>query len=200
MNMARNDTVDQEAPVAEGSSVHQVEGNEHEHEQYVWRRVAAEVGEAIACFDIGTQYFSGKQAFTKDESKAVEWFTKAAELGHAKAQNVLATCYANNRGVELDQEKAIFWWYEAAGQGEAEAQLSLGVLYANGVGVEADEKKAFLYFTKAAEQGHPTAIEWVAECYNAGFAVEKDERKAQELFMEAADAKLCGDFEQVFRK
>lgn len=170
-----------------------------ETEQYVWRRIAAEVGAANADFEIGSQYFSGQGAFLKDESQAVEWFTKSANLGHARAQNVLGTCYANHRGVELDQEKAIFWWNEAAGQGEAESQLSLGVLYANGVGVKKDEKKAFAFFNKAAEQGHPTALEWVAECYKAGFAVEKNDTKAQEFFMEAADARLVGEFEQLLQ-
>jgi len=184
------------APVVETTTV-TADDTTNEDELYVWRRIAAEVGEASANFEIGSQYFSGKASFAKDEVKAVEWFSKAANAGHAKGQNVLGCCHANSRGVEQNQDLAIFWWTKAADQGEVEALLSLGVLYANGMGVIKDERKAFDLFERAADKGNPTALEWVSVCYRAGFVVKQDEQKAQELLMEAADARLCGEFEEM---
>lgn len=46
--------------------------------------------------------------------KAVEWYTKAAEQGHAAAQYNLGNCYYDGEGVEKDLQKAIEWYTKAA--------------------------------------------------------------------------------------
>jgi len=43
----------------------------------------------------------------KDEQKAVEWYQKAAEQGHAKAQNSLGWCYANGTGIDKNGQMAV---------------------------------------------------------------------------------------------
>ena len=73
---------------------------------------------------IGICYHHGK-GVAQDRGKAVEWFTKAAEQGHANGQGSLGTCYEHGEGVAQDVGKAVEWYAKAAEQGLAGAQLSL---------------------------------------------------------------------------
>ncbi len=57
----------------------------------------------------------------RDEKKAVDWFRRAAELGHTMAQRRLATMLREGRGTEADVEGALFWILVAAGLGDVEA-------------------------------------------------------------------------------
>jgi uncharacterized protein len=60
-------------------------------------------------------------------SKAVELFREAAELGYAEAQVALAEMLEAGDGVDIDLQQAIHWYKEAASQGSADAQYCLGV-------------------------------------------------------------------------
>ena len=65
------------------------------------------------CFEFG-------KGTTQNYEKAFEWYLKAAEQGHAKAQYMLGCCY-----FMLDYTQAVHWWRKAAEQGLAEAQEAL---------------------------------------------------------------------------
>ncbi len=53
-------------------------------------------------------------------------YRKAAEQGHANAQNSLAICYENGTGVEkIDLTKAVEWYRLAADQDNMYAQYNL---------------------------------------------------------------------------
>ena len=60
-----------------------------------------------------------------NKKKAVEWWTKAAEQGHAEAQCNLGRCYSDGDGVAMDKKKAVEWFTKAAKQGYAGAQFYL---------------------------------------------------------------------------
>ena len=49
----------------------------------------------------------------RSSSKAVYWYTKAAEQGDVHAQNNLGAAYHNGDGVEQDKNKAIYWFRKA---------------------------------------------------------------------------------------
>ena len=57
--------------------------------------------------------------------EAVEWYRKAAEQGHAQAQNNLAVCLDNGSGCAADKAEAFKWYKKAAEQGIKEAQEAL---------------------------------------------------------------------------
>lgn len=61
----------------------------------------------------------------KDEAKAVDYYTRAAEQDDADAQAALANCYANGIGVEKDHTQAVYWYTKAAEQGRIDAQEAL---------------------------------------------------------------------------
>ena len=57
--------------------------------------------------------------------KAMEWYEKAAEQGHAKAQNNLGVMYRHGRGVDKSGSSAMRWFAKAAAQGFEEAQAAI---------------------------------------------------------------------------
>ena len=141
-------------------------------------------------FSLGKCYYNGI-GVTKDESKAVEWYKKAAEQGLAAAQYNLGVCYEDGKGVPKDERKAVEWYVKAAEQGLAAAQNNLGVCYQNGKGVPKDEKKAVEWYKKAAEQGLAVAQNRLGYCYEHGIGVTIDERKAVEWYKKAAEQGLA---------
>ena len=59
---------------------------------------------------------------SKDDSvKAAEYYEKAANLGHAKAQINLGVCYELGTGVPKDVDLAAQWYRKAADQGNQSA-------------------------------------------------------------------------------
>ena len=57
-------------------------------------------------FEQGDKYYRGK-GVPQDFQKAAEWYQKAAEQGHAKAQFNLGVMYANGEGVSQNYEEAV---------------------------------------------------------------------------------------------
>ena len=58
--------------------------------------------------------------------EATNWFGKAAEQGHAKAQALFGFMYFRANGVSTDYDKAAKWFRKAAEQGEKQEQYLLG--------------------------------------------------------------------------
>ena len=80
---------------------------------------------------MGNCYYYGN-GVEVDYEKAAEWFTKAAEQGHAEAQYNLGFCYENGKGVPQDNEKAVEWYEKAAEQGYDDAIKKLEELKEKG--------------------------------------------------------------------
>ena len=121
-------------------------------------RRRAESGDAAAeCYICGWRYANGRGVIQDDE-KAVEWYQKAAEQGHAIAQYDLSWMYQHGRGVSPNSSEAFQWCRRAAEQGYADAQNTLGwrYQYVKGVGAQ-NYEKAIKWYRKAAEQGHADA-------------------------------------------
>jgi uncharacterized protein len=92
-----------------------------------------------------------------DYAAAASWYRKAADQGHAFAQDRLGFQYANGLGVTQDQAAAASWYRKAADQGHSDAQERLGFQYANGLGVQQDYVTAHMWFNLAAARGNRDA-------------------------------------------
>jgi len=112
---------------------------------------------------------------------------KKAEAGDANAQNDLASCYYNGKGVTQDDKEAVKWWTRGAEQGNARAQYRLGLCYLRGEGLAKDEKEAVKWFAKSVEKGNATAQYNLALCYANGQGVGKDEKEAVKWFAKSAE-------------
>ena len=93
----------------------------------------------------------------KNYAEAVKWYRKAAEQGHATAQNNLGVCYDRGQGVEKNYTEAAKWYRKAAERGNASAQFHLGQCYEFSGEVGIYYVEAAKWYTKAAKQGNENA-------------------------------------------
>ena len=124
-----------------------------------------------------------------DYQEAVEWFRKAAELGHVEAQAMLATLYQSGHqegGVLQSHRKAVEWWRRAAEQGHAPSQINLGGMYFKGLGVLENYGEAVKWFRKAGRQGNALAQFKLGTVYDFGWGVPEDDVKAYAWMILAA--------------
>jgi len=153
---------------------------------------AARVMETMETDGAVRQYNMGVVSMEREEyENAVRYFRKAAEQGHAPAQNNLGVCYENGKGVEKDVYEAVKWYRKAAEQRYVLAQYNLGVCYANGAGVEKDMDEAVKWIRKAAEQKYAPAQFGLGVCYANGAGVERDMEKAVKWYRKAAEQGLA---------
>jgi len=69
-------------------------------------------------------------AFDKHSAEGIQWMKKAAEQGHARAQNELGLCYRDGDGVKQSTVEALGWLRKAAEQGNKIAQQNYDELIA----------------------------------------------------------------------
>jgi len=95
----------------------------------------------------------------KDYPKAFKWYRKAADRGHAGAQNSVAEMYHSGKGVPRNDIEAAKWYRRAASQGIWLAQYNLGLMYRKGEGVSQDYVNAYVWLNVAAARQRV----WLAE-------------------------------------
>jgi hypothetical protein len=109
--------------------------------------------DADYAFTLGLKYHKGTEV-KQDYQKAVQWYRKAADQGHAHAQYNLGSMYYSGKGVCQDYSKAVRWLRKAAEQGSKDAQYLLAGMFQQGKGVAEDYRSADHWYRKAVEQGH----------------------------------------------
>lgn len=95
--------------------------------------------------DAATEYYKkgyGEYYYNKNYSKAIQWYEKSANLGHADAQEMTGMMYDKGLGVRQDAATAVYWYTQAAKQDDISAITSLGNMYYTGRGVTQDHAKA----------------------------------------------------------
>ncbi len=142
---------------------------------------------ASAMSDLGYIY-AFSSGVEQDGAKAVEWYTKAADLGDTDAMFWLGSMYESGEGVEQDGAKAIEWYTKVADLGDADAMAALGSIYQSGIGVEQDGAKAVEWYTKAADLGNASAMNNLGYMYQWADGVEQDNAKAIEWYTKAVDS------------
>ena len=162
-------------------------------EAFKWLRKSAENQYSVAMCDLARHSESGLGT-EADESKAEEWFLKAAkalrkdaEKGNTNAMTELGWSYMSGKGVEKDEKEGVKWYQKAADLGNADAMCRLGVCYSEGKGVEKDQKKQFEWTKKAAENGNSTAMVALALLYKDGKGVEQNEKEAYRWKLKAIE-------------
>ena len=100
------------------------------------------------------------QCFYQDQTKAIELFTKSAELGHSQAHWNLGDIY--RKGGYL--KKAKFHWEAAAMAGHEGARFNLGIMDLQSGNIE----QAVKHWTIAASAGHYKAMFQLKICFEKG--------------------------------
>lgn len=136
-------------------------------------------------YRLGQMFYTGTGT-EKEETKAVEFWQKAARLGNANAQYALASHWLKTGTGDLQQ--ALEWIQKAAEGENTAAMYSLGKLYLEGEVVPPDIKRAIELFEKAALKGHDYAAYRLGRLYLSGEKSEKNVEMAMEWLEQAAGA------------
>lgn len=142
-------------------------------------------------YELGENYFYGRNGKSQDYSQAVYWYRKAAEQGDASAQYSLGLCYEDGQGVSKSLSDAVHWYRKAAEQGVSNAQGLLGDCYYKGKGVSQDYIQAVYWFQKSAEQGNASAQLFLGLCYYQGKGISQSYSQAVYWFKKSAEQGLA---------
>ena len=143
--------------------------------------------DADAYLELAALYASKEGASLHDELKGSTYLKKAANQGHAEAQNILGYLYdSGTRTIKQDHSKAVELYRLSALQGYSAAQLNLGISYATGQGVARDYRAASKWYRLAAEQGESQAQWHLGYLYSKGDGVPRDFVEAYAWFSVAA--------------
>jgi localization factor PodJL len=117
-----------------------------------WLERAANSGDAMAAYRLGTLYERGHGVPT-NAKKAIELYGIAAKQGNRKAMHNLAVAFAEGTGVPKNLQQASEWFTRAAEIGLSDSQFNLAVLYERGMGVKQSLTEAFKWYSIAAAGG-----------------------------------------------
>jgi eukaryotic-like serine/threonine-protein kinase len=149
---------------------------------------AAERGDAVAENTLGIKYAEGTDGLPRDETKALDWYRKAALQGNAKAETNLGDMYLFGRG-GLDKNSliALSWYLKAADQQWPDAQYRLGYMYEVGLGTGKNVQRAVELYRSAASAGYADAQNVLGVLYATGSdGLQQDDRQAIEWYRKAA--------------
>ena len=158
---------------------------------------AACQGDPEAQYTLGLVYVSGNgdpsKQTAENSEKAVEWFRKAAENNHVKAQFILATCYDTGEGVVKDLTEAIKWYKKAAEQGSPEAQYNLGCLFYEGVDGIKNQSDGLKLLQQSADQGFQKSILALQQLYKSNLELRPEFQAAKTFFTTTLAKAESGD-------
>jgi TPR repeat protein len=133
-------------------------------------------------------FLAAKRYYDEENfSQAAKLYRKAADQGHAAAQNNLGEMYEGGEGVATDEAEAVKWYRKAADQDYAVAQKNLGEKYKLGRGVAKDGAEAEKWYRSAADLGDTSAQTILGLMYYKGEGVAIDEAEAVKWIRRAAD-------------
>jgi TPR repeat protein len=143
---------------------------------------------------LANSYYHGLNGIQQDHARAIELFTRAADLGNIRAHCKLGDVYYGEGG---DLKKAKFHFEAAAMAGHEVARYNLGSLENNYGNME----RAVKHWTIAASAGHYTAMHQLRDLFEEG-VLRRDEIDSSlsayndccvEMRSEARDAYIRGD-------
>jgi len=138
-----------------------------------------EAGDARAIYNIGVFYRDGKNGYPVDHTKALEFFHRAGELGHAISYACIGYEYDEfNRGVGVDKKKATHYYELAAMGGEVVARYNLGT----DEGRAGNWDRALKHHMNAIRGGYSDSLNKIKKLYADGHATKEDYTKALQSY------------------
>ncbi|WP_162930109.1 SEL1-like repeat protein [Pseudophaeobacter sp. EL27] len=98
---------------------------------------------------------------SQDYNLALQWYTQAAEQGHATAQFTLGWIYLNAEWAITQPLEGVEWLTRAADQNLRQAKFHLGKAYYEGTGVDVDKERAIGLLKAAVAQGDVSARKYL---------------------------------------
>ena len=127
----------------------------------------------------------GKQHYREGSYEtALEYLTKATELGDAEAHYMLSIMYQLGQGVEEDREKELYHLEQAAIGGHAKARYNVGIHEVENGRFE----RARRHFIIAANLGCHDSLKVLMTFHANGLASKEDYASALRAYQAAVDA------------
>jgi tetratricopeptide (TPR) repeat protein len=161
-----------------------LEKSDEECEKEAMERVKANC--PVATREMGNKYDQ-----EGDHKTALDYFTKAAELGDSDAHYNLSIMYTEGEGVDKDEKKKIFHMEEAAIGGHPDARHNLGVYELDNGRFDRAKK----HFIIAANLGYNKSLTGLKQLYAGGHASKEDYANALRAHQAAVDATKSEDRE-----
>ena len=139
----------------------------------------AESGNVDAQYQLGMLYQTKEHLHYKE---AFRWLLKAAEQGHAEAQNAAGEMLKDGKKIGKNLKEAFRWFFLSAEQGNAAACYNLADAYYKGIGCDESNDQAFYWYQKAVDLGKWEALFQLGTMYLEGIGTPVDEEKAEECF------------------
>lgn len=152
-----------------------------------WIKKLAAANISYAVLQLARAYFLGLRGLNRDKDKAIELFTKSAELGNAEAKCQLGDMYRHGEGVKKDLRKSYILLMDAYKNDCDEALVPLAEAYEMGLGVEKSPTKAAYIYEIAANRNVPAGQKRYADYLYEGKYVEKNIDLAHQYYKEAAE-------------
>lgn len=147
----------------------------------------ADSGDQEAQVKLGIIYVKG-EGVPKDDTKAFEYFQKAAIQGSSMGQLYLADRYKSGIGVAKDIAKAVDWYQKSAAQNNSAAQFQLALMHLSDDEAGRDVAKAEALLQQAADNGSDIAISFLGSSYQGfGPHFKKDLAKEVSLYRKHAE-------------
>jgi uncharacterized protein len=146
----------------------------------------ADNGDGKSQFLMGWIYFIG-DLVPKDDGKAIQWMTKAANQNVPFARTQLGLMYLSATDVPGNYGFARELLLKGAAENETDALNGLGVIYSKGLGVPVNADEAIKYFRQAADAGFADAQYNLGYQYETGKLVPQDSEAAVKWLRLASD-------------
>lgn len=147
----------------------------------------AALGEAQSAKKLGELYETGEEGVPKDEVKAFEWFSRAADLGDLFGLEKMAWDLVNGAGTPANPKEGFRRFKEATDRGSGYAMYNLGWLYEQGKGLPQDDALAAVWYRKAVESDNDDAMAALGWLMENGRGVPKDDAGAAQLYFKASE-------------
>jgi tetratricopeptide (TPR) repeat protein len=149
----------------------------------------AKANDPVALFNIGVKHYK-----EGDYEVALEYYTKAAELGYVAAHYNLSIMYDRGQGVDKDKEKEVYYLEEAAIGGHPLARYNLGCEEMSNGRME----RAMKHFIIAAKAGDDKALHNVKLGFSDGFVSKENFEAALRGHQAAVDATKSKQREEAY--
>ena len=152
-----------------------------------WYRIASDLGDPQAAYELGVLLLEGANGVTKDSAAAKVQFERAAAKNHSGAlYNLGVIALDGAGGTTPDFAKAADNFHRAANAGDDNAAYSYGVMLREGKGAPQDIIEAAHWLKRAADGGIIAGqVEYAIMLFN-GEGVKKDEAGAAKILVIAA--------------
>jgi len=163
-----------------------------------------DLNDTQAMYHMGCYYAKGLNGLPQNNSKALELWHRAGELGCSKAHSTIGNVYnLGMMGREVNEQNATHYWELAAINGSVIARFNLGCIEFQA----GNHDRALKHFTIAARDGNPDALENIKGMYMDGNTTKYDYTKAlrsyqaylNEIKSDQRDkaAAFCDDFKYI---